>query len=199
MSATVKIIGICGHPQHGKSTAQRFLEPLGVQAVDDSEPLRRLTMERYGLTWDEVSTQEGKAKLVSRPDNDDTVTVRQALGDLGKEYETEHGPNYWMERAIASVAPGSLVSFGSVRMGQAHAIRAAGGLTIAIHDPRRPNSTHDFDQYDPAGVDDWIRNDSTLWTFEYRVIEACATYLGVDFREYWKQRQQDEMAASYIA
>ncbi|WP_375292243.1 hypothetical protein [Sphingomonas melonis] len=199
MSATVKIIGICGHPQHGKSTAQRFLEPFGVQAVDDSEPLRRLTMERYGLTWDDVSTQEGKAKLVSRPDYGDTVTVRQALGDLGKEYETEHGPNYWMERAIASFAPGSLVSFGSVRMGQAHAIRAAGGFVIALLDPRRPNSTHDFDQYDPDGVDRWVLNDATLWDLERRVVGNVAEYLGIDFREYWKQRQQAEMAASYIA
>lgn len=199
MSATVKIIGICGHPQHGKSTAQRFLEPFGVQAVDDSEPLRRLTMERYGLTWDDVSTQDGKAKLVSRPDYGDTVTVRQALGDLGKEYETEHGPNYWMERAIASVAPGSLVSFGSVRMGQAHAIRAAGGWVIAIRDPRRPNSKHDFDQYDLNAVDRYVLNDHDLWQLEHRVVEACAEYLGVDYHAHMRERQQAEMAASYLA
>lgn len=198
MTPTVKIIGICGHPQHGKSTAQCFLEPLGVQPVDDSEPLRRLTMERYGLTWDDVSTQQGKAKQVFRPEHGDHVSVRRALGDLGKEYEAEHGPNYWMERAISSIDGSSPVSFGSVRMGQAHAIRAAGGFVIAIYDPRRPLSGFDFDQFDREAVDVWIHNDFHLWQLEHRVVGACAAYLGVDYATHMRRRQQEEMIASMV-
>nr|WP_093294942.1 hypothetical protein [Sphingomonas sp. NFR04]SFJ51415.1 hypothetical protein SAMN03159338_1623 [Sphingomonas sp. NFR04] len=178
MSATVKIIGICGHPKHGKSAAQLFLQHQGVTPVDDSRTLRRLAMIRYGLSWDDVTTQEGKARYIRRPDYGDTVAVRQAIGDLGKEYETKHGPNYWMERAIAKAKRySSPISFGSVRMGQAHAIRAAGGLTIAVVNPRLPLSTHDFDQFDPAGVDCWVQNDGDLALFERRVLQAAAPYL----------------------
>lgn len=200
MIATVKIIGICGHPQHGKSTAQRFLEPLGVRPVDDSEPLRRLTMERYGLTWDDVSTQAGKAKVIYSGDHRAYITVRQAIGDLGKVYEAEHGPNYWIERAISAVGgDSSPVSFGSVRMGQAHAIREAGGWVIALRDPRRPNSTHDFDQYDLDGVDRFVLNDHDLWQLEHRVVEACAEYLDVSYYDHMIGRQRDEMAAAYVS
>lgn len=196
--APVKIIGICGHPQHGKTTAQRFLEQVGVRAVDDSAPLRQATMERYSLSLDDVTTQAGKARQIYRWDYQDTVTIRQALGDLGKEYEAEHGPNYWMERAIAELAPGSPVSFGSVRMGQAHAIRAAGGFVLAVNDPRRPLSTHDFDQFDPAGVDRWVINDHDLWSFEGRVVRASARYLGIDARDHLSKRHQEEMLAAYV-
>lgn len=198
MSASVKIIGICGYPEHGKSTAQRFLELLSVRSVDDSEPLRRATMERYGLSWEDVSTQEGKKRVIERPDYGDLVTIRQAIGDLGKEYEKEHGPNYWIERAIASIDGSSPVSFGSVRMGQAHAIRAAGGIVLAICDPRRPASQHDFDQFDPAGVDHWIDNDWGLWTLEQRVVRAVARYLEVSAEDHLLQRQQQERIAAMV-
>jgi dephospho-CoA kinase len=32
-----KMIGICGYPLHGKSTAQRFLSLLGVEPRDDAD------------------------------------------------------------------------------------------------------------------------------------------------------------------
>lgn len=199
MSPTVtSIIGLCAQPQHGKTTAQRFLEMLGVTPVDDSEPLRRATMERYGLSWDDVSTQQGKASLVARPDYGDIVPVRQAIGDLGKEYESEHGPNYWVERAIASLAPGSLVSFGSVRMTQGRAIKMAGGVVFALSDPRRPSSPYDFDQFDESVVDRWIINDGSLWDLERRVTEAGCSVLGLDFAAIWKERQQDALIASMV-
>lgn len=185
----MKIIGLCGHPQHGKTTAQRFLEAAGVRPVDDSEPLRRLTMERYSLSWDAVTTQEGKASLVARPDYGDIVQVRQALGDLGKEYETEHGPNYWVERAIATLDGSSPVSFGSVRMGQAHAIKAAGGLILGLVDPRRPRSIFDFDQFDTSAIDVVILNDGDLWDLECRVVGHSAAYLGLNYTEHMNARR----------
>jgi hypothetical protein len=198
MSASVKIIGICGYPEHGKSTAQRFLELLGVRSIDDSRPLREATMERYGLSWDDVTTQAGK-KRVFRPEHGDSVTIRQALGDLGKEFEKEHGPNYWIERAIASIDGSSPVSFGSVRMGQAHAIREAGGLVLEIRNPYRPASEHDFDQYDPFGVEATILNDWSLWTLERRVVEAVADYLNVSANLHLLRRQQQIQIAAMVS
>lgn len=188
MSASVKIIGICGYPKHGKSTAQGFLERFGVRAIDDSLPLRLLTMERYGLSLEDVTTQEGKAKLVARRDYGDIVQVRQAIGDLGKEYEYEHGPNYWIERAIEAIDGDSPVSFGSVRMSQGHAIRAAGGMVIEIFDPRRPTSPHDFDQYDRDAVDARILNNWNLDALETRIVTAAGDYLGVNLNQWAVER-----------
>lgn len=199
MTSTVKIIGICGYPEHGKSTAQRFLEKLGVRAIDDKEQLRKMAMFVYDLTWEDVSTQIGKSRVIYRPEHRDTVTIRQAIGDLGKVYETKHGPNFWIERAIEAIEGDSPVSFGSVRMGQAHAIRAAGGFVIAIRDPRRPISNHDFDQFDHEGVDRFVMNNWGLWTLERRVVRAASDYLGVDFNAYWAARQQEETIASMVS
>lgn len=191
-----KIIGICGFPRHGKTTVQRFLTRIGVAMIDDSASLRRLAMEKYNLTWSDVSTQIGKSLKIYRTEHDDVVTIRQALGDLGAKYEKEHGQNYWIDAAISPLASGQPVSFGSVRMGQSRAIKEAGGFVIAVVDPRQPPSTFAFDQYDMTYVDAVVSNDSDLWALERRAVETCSHYLDFDFFTYWKDRQQDELATS---
>ena len=96
-ATTPKIIGICGYPTHGKSTAQRFLEILGVEARDDAEILRSRVMEEFGLSYEDVTTQEGKLKVVSGIGYKQ-MTVRQLLGDYGQIYgERPFGPNYWID------------------------------------------------------------------------------------------------------
>lgn len=174
-----KLIGVVGHPTHGKSTALRIIQKLtGAVIFDTGEPLRRACMELYGLTWEDVSTQEGKARMCYRPEFGDTVTVRQALGDYGKILERQSpDKNIWttiaVDQAMETLFP--VLAFDSVRMGQGEVIQKRGGVVIAIEDPRKPKSPHDFDQFDRRFVDIFISNASTLARFE-RSIEFALAY-----------------------
>ena len=178
-----KIIGICGFPCHGKSTAQEFLTHLGVEARDDGDILRRKVAEEFGLTWEDVSTQEGKAKVVPGIDGE-LMTVRKLLGDYGKVLEAKHGQNYIAEKAIealvndrAQTNSNQAASFGSIRMNQPAAYKAAGGFVIEVLDPRKPTAIHDFDHYDRDYVDVQIINDGDVKDLNWCVFQAVVGYL----------------------
>ena len=168
------LIGICGFPRHGKTTVQRILTCFGVDAIDDSEPLRRVVMAEFGLSWDDVSTQAGKLQMIEAFGT--TMTVRQALGDLGKVYEAKYGANYWIDRAITDLfdpSTGRPASFGSVRMGQGSSVKYAGGVIIEVRRPSEPASRHDFDQYDQRYVDHTIINDGRPEELAIKVIQLA--------------------------
>jgi len=179
-----KIIGLCGYPLHGKSTAQRFLTHLGVEERDDSEALRAQVMERYGLTWEDVNTQTGKRRFVMGLGGE-TMTVRKLLGDYGQIYgETPYGPNYWVDQAIEQLAretaagrPLTPVSYGSLRRSQATAVKAVGGFVVAIQDPRGPMSTHYFDEYDYDPIDVMVMNDGSMQDLNWSIFKAVTDYL----------------------
>jgi hypothetical protein len=184
MTATPKIIGIVGFPTHGKSTAQRFLELLGVEARDDGDILRMACMERFNLTWEDVSTQEGKLKIVPGLDGQPT-TVRKLLGDYGKVLEARDGKNIIAELAVMKLladrdAAGSSqpASFGSVRKSQPSTYKAAGGLIIEILDPRKPVAPlYDFDEFDRDDVDVTVMNDGDESDLAWGVFNAVVGYL----------------------
>ncbi|MGE8141873.1 hypothetical protein ACQKOE_07845 [Novosphingobium sp. NPDC080210] len=174
---TPKIIALCGHPKHGKSTVQSMLEELGVRPLDDGLPIRLEGMGRFGLTWEQVSTQEGKLEICHAFGRD--MEVREALGLIGKEYE-DTDPGHWAKRAVDLVlAEGDMtpVSFGSVRRTQGHVYAGFGGIVLEIRDPRKPESPYDFDQYDAAAVTHTIINDGTLEDLRAKVLAAVAEYL----------------------
>jgi hypothetical protein len=175
----LKIVGICGYPLHGKTTAQGFLESsLGFKTLDDSLPIREMAMDRWKLTWDQVSTQEGKASTIQAFDTE--MTVREAMGRLGKVMENLQGDNYWIDCALRKLhwPIDKRVSFGSVRMSQGRSIKNAGGMVIAIIDPRKPMSHHDFDQFDYDYVDVMIMNDGTIGEFRDTLIQSVEPFFG---------------------
>jgi hypothetical protein len=175
------MIGICGYPQHGKSTAQRFLALLGVEPRDDAEALRRGAMEAFGLTHEQVTTQEGKAQFCEAFGQ--RMTVRQALGDYGQVYERKYGPNYWVEMAVEQLRAERVttpISFGSLRRSQCSVIKDNGGFVLEILAPDRPISKHAFDEYDRDYVDIQIINDGTLLDLATRTLIAASEYLKID-------------------
>lgn len=186
MIATPPIIGICGYPTHGKSTAQRFLTALGVEALDDAKALRQRVCNEFGLTWEQVTTQEGKLQVVPGIGGQ-LMTVRQLLGDYGQIHgEQLHGPNYWVEIAIDDLRAEGIthpVSFGSLRRSQASAVRDAGGFVIAIHDPRKPMSEHYFDEYDYDYLNVMVMNDGDEADLAYSVLMAVSPYLKPTFEQ----------------
>lgn len=175
------MIGICGFPQHGKSTAQRFLSLLGVQPRDDADALRRGAMQHFGLTYEQVTTQAGKTQLCQAFGH--TMTVRQALGDYGQVYERRFGPDYWVEQAVEQLRAERVqapVSFGSLRRSQPSVIKRNGGFIIEILDPKGPPPIHDFDHFDRDDVDVQVINDSSLMGLATRVLIAVTPYLQID-------------------
>lgn len=183
-----QIIGICGFPTHGKSTVQGFLELLGVEARDDGDILRRQVAEEFNLTWEDVSTQEGKMKVVPGL-NGEMMTVRKLLGDYGKILEAKYGQNYIAYQAIEklredrerdkSIQP---ASFGSIRMNQPAAYKEKGGLIIEVLDPRKPGAVHDFDHFDRECVDVQIINDGDISALAFSTYLAVRDYLQLDWK-----------------
>lgn len=172
-----KIIGLCGHPGHGKSEVQRLLElRLGVTPIDDGLPIRKIAMERHGLSWDDVSTQAGKARLIEVDGR--TTSIREVLGLIGKEFEkTDHA--FWARLAISQLTDAQYpVSLGSVRRTQGEPIIAAGGIVLEIYDPWKTESPFDFDQYDPRFITNRISNDEVgLDRLERKVVPVVRAYL----------------------
>lgn len=177
-----KFIALCGYPDSGKSTAQRMISEIcGAIAIDDAAPLREAVKILYGLTDWHVATQEGKASTVDI--GGVQTTVRKLLGDLGdylEDRDINHLPHLAIRRARAE-HPHGVVSFGSVRKGQAHAYRATGsGLVIAIErDGCRPSAP--FDEYDHDAVDVFIDNNGTPAELRAQVIAAVDAFLGETF------------------
>lgn len=176
MSAFPRIIGLVGHPLHGKSTAQGFLSHLGIEALDDAYELRRRVCDEFGLTWRQVTTQEGKLEIVEAWG--ERMTVRKLLGDYGQIYEREHGPNYWVDIALEKIrGTETPVSFGSLRRSQGSAVKACGGLIVEIYNPNKDESEHEFDQYDLRLVDVSVMNDGTLEEFKWNLLSEISPYM----------------------
>lgn len=179
-----KMIGICGFPTHGKSTAQRFLQLLGVEARDDADALRRGACKRFGLTWEQVTTQQGKLEMVEAYGT--RMTVRQALGDYGQEFEKQFGPDYWIERAIEELRAERAttpVSYGSLRRSQPSVVKRNGGFILEILDPSRSiGPQHYFDEFDRDHVDCVVFNDGSPLDLATRVLLATWHYLDIDYK-----------------
>lgn len=172
LSHPPKIIAICGSPGHGKSTVQNFLSDCGIKAMDDGLPIRLDGMKRFGVTWEQVSTQPGKLTMCEA--FGETMEVRDMLGRIGLEHEDED-PNYWAEKALGLLrdqGDGSPVSFGSVRRTQGASYARRGGLVLEVLDPRKGESKYAFDAYDKSLVGATILNVGDLLDLEIATYKA---------------------------
>jgi hypothetical protein len=153
-------IGLCGNPKSGKSEVQKILEDsYGVRPIDDGWHLRRIAVDDLGLTWEQVSTQEGKASYVEILGK--RWQVRDILGSLGKKLEDLMGEHIMPHMACQGLDLGDCsYSFGSVRKTQGAYYKARGGIILGIVNPLAGPSMYDFDWFDPALVDVWITNDA---------------------------------------
>lgn len=157
MKPLPSFIVLCAQPQAGKSLAQDLLKNLhGYQAVDTGGPLRKIAVDHLGLTWDQVTTQEGKASFVEILGK--RWQVRDILGELGKRLEEMFGTDILAFMATSSLPEGRY-SF-VARRDQAHFYKSRGGLVIGLRNPIVETSPYDFDQFDESAVDIWITNDA---------------------------------------
>ncbi len=154
-----KYIALCGNPKAGKSEVQNILlSQYGVTPVDDGLVLREFCVKNLGLTWDDVQTQEGKARHTTVLDKH--WQNRDLLGTLGKQLEDMFGEHIMPYIATRRCADGHSYSFGSVRKTQGQFFREAGGVVVGIRNPVAAPSGFDFDKFDESLVDYWIHNDA---------------------------------------
>lgn len=156
------VIALCGHPQSGKSEAQRILEwRYGAIPVDDGWPMRDFAIRHLGLSIEDVTTQEGKAKWVELAGK--RVQVRWILGEFGNAIEAMFGPDAIPTISARSLEPGKLYCVGSMRRMQGRVWRAIGGLTVKIDNPIAKPSPYEFDWFDESLVDVVLENHALAW------------------------------------
>lgn len=175
----MKLVALCGYPGAGKSTVQEIISRrFGIEPQDDGLPLRRIAMEMWGLSWEDVFTQLGKKKSIvicGKP-----YSIRQVLGDLGQILENYFGEQVVPEAALrcafeqytSTSYPVPGISFGSVRKTQGLTYRKRGGYVIEVFRPGCV-ANYAFDEYDKKLVNVTINNTfATVEELEEEVVRA---------------------------
>lgn len=158
MTSIPEIIGLCGNPTSGKTEAARLIEEIyGHKPADDGLPLRLIAINYFGLTQDQVFTQEGKLEKVML--NGREWAVREILGEIGNAFEEKFGGDIIPIMSNSSRTKGVRVAFGSVRREQGLYWKKQGALILEIQNPLALPSPYEFDSYNPAHVDHVIVND----------------------------------------
>lgn len=152
------IIGLCGNPTSGKTEAARIIEEVyGHEQADDGRPLRLIAIDYFGLTHDQVFTQEGKLEKVML--NGREWTVREILGEIGNAFEEKFGGDIIPIMSHNARPKGVRTTFGSVRREQGLYWKNHGALVLEIRNPLAGPSPYEFDRYNPEHADHVIFND----------------------------------------
>lgn len=151
-------IALVGHPNAGKSTAAELLEEaFGTVTVDDGHVLRKFAVEELGLTWDDVMTQDGKARTTEILGK--TWVNRVVLGEFGDRLEAMFGDHILPFIATRRHIAGQTWVFPSCRKTQGAFYRRQGGIVIQIDNPDVGPSGNNFDVWDENEVDFVVYND----------------------------------------
>lgn len=159
MANSPKLIALCGQPGSGKSTVQEILERrLGIKAFDDGYVIRQHCRELFGLSRDDVYTQDGKKRQTEIQGK--LWENRKILGEYGAMLEHTFGRNTVPSWAVQAALLNWDVdqhnfqgySFGSVRRGQGEVYRNYGGTVVEIVKPDVEHSENIWDNYDQRWV-----------------------------------------------
>lgn len=185
MNKRPMIIALNGIPGSGKTAVQSVLEKrFKIKPIDDGWLIRRHCMDLFGLTEDDVTSQEGKKRHTVIQGV--TWQNRKVLGEYGAILEEKFGAltmplaalnrceQSWPEHQSAWDG----YSFGSVRRGQAEAYAGHGGIVIEIVRPGVEHSGNIWDTYDQRWVNYTFINDSnSLETLEMEFVAFFTSIL----------------------
>lgn len=166
-----QLIGLCGNPLSGKSTAAEIISSIyGHKLADDGLPLRKMAMDYLGLTFDQVFTQAGKLEKVMI--NGREWVVREILGEIGNAFEDKFGGEVIPMMSHNAQPKGTSAVFGSVRREQGRYWREHGALVLEIVNPLAGPSPYAFDLYNPAYAHYQIQNDGLARGMSPRAAKA---------------------------
>ena len=135
------IVGLTGRAGSGKDSVGAILcKEYGARSLSFAAPLKRLCMDQFGLTHEQVNTLEGKETPDPRwiSAEGKARTPREILQLVGTEGFRAVDPSFWVKRAMAEamllVRDGApVVVFTDVRFpNECAAIRDAGGFVLRL-------------------------------------------------------------------
>lgn len=160
------LIGITGKAGSGKDTAGQILaDTLGYSTYAFAWPLKRYCMVKFGLTWDQVNTQEGKHQYLKQYG----CTVRDILQLEGTEHTKPFwGDDFWVKRLetlIGNHVDQAIVT--DVRFdAEAKWVRSKGGVVLLVKRDevdKASKDTHASEQgVSPELVNYTVANNGTL-------------------------------------
>jgi len=103
------LIAIHGKAQSGKDTLGRLLsERIGnTTTLAFADPVKQLLMTMYGLTWEQLNTEEGKQ---STPPGLGGKSVRQMLIEVGQGLRALLGYDIWVDHLVSRLTQNTVVT-----------------------------------------------------------------------------------------
>lgn len=192
----IRIVGICGRKRHGKDTVGRILQDYGYLTTAFADPVKRVAMDVYGLSWDQcygegpdkesvdprwglspraimqrLGTEVGR---VIHPDTWIRHTldnVRSAAAGTGFTLRDDDGRRFVRAHGVASRWAVTDVRFPN----EADAVVAAGGVIVKVVRPSlgdAPDLHPSETSVDQVRADFTIINDGTIDDLRARVADA---------------------------
>lgn len=153
-----RLVALCGKPTSGKTTAAELLkEAFGYEIHDDGGPLREIAMNYFGLSEEDVYTQEGKLREIDV--NGRNMSVRQLLGEIGEIFEERFGTNTVPLMSYRNMDPDVAYVIPSIRQEQGFFWKSVGAVIVEIDRLGVEESRFAFDRYNKAAVDHVITNE----------------------------------------
>jgi hypothetical protein len=177
-STDIKYIGFAGYMMAGKTTAANIFcdeahsRELDATMLSFSDPLKRMMIDYFGFTEDDLYTQEGKTKVNPLWD----MTNRECLQKMGTEaIRNGFHPDAWVIMArLQTIGKKGIFIFDDVRFDNEVEFIKSNGIVIRIDRPGMPlPPEHASEQFikDPDFV---IVNCDTLEAFKDKVATLVA-------------------------
>ncbi len=172
----MKVLGICGRKRHGKDTVGAMLADLGYNPVAFADPLKRIAMDIWGLSYEQCYGTDTDKETVDLRWGLSPRQIFQRLGtDVGRSIHADTWIRYTLDMIAKSsareraavVLDSKSRNFVSVYAdwwvitdvrfpNEAEAIRAAGGKVVKVH---RPGMAGDQDAHASEASVDLINPD----------------------------------------
>lgn len=97
----VQIVGVCGRKRHGKDSVGRVLrDHFGFTCTAFADPLKRVAMSLYDLSWDQVFGDDAQKEAVIERWG---LSPRQILQRFGTEVGRSVHPDTWIRNTMDNI------------------------------------------------------------------------------------------------